>query len=54
MVDLFAKSISTNDMKATSCQDYATFILGKCEDNENIIFGENVNKTAKGEYFFDL
>lgn len=53
-MDLFAKSISTIDMKANSCADYATFIAGKCADSEKVIFGENVNKTAKGKYFFDL
>lgn len=54
VVDLFAKSISTSDIKATPCEDYKTFKSGNCGNNEDVIFGENINRNAKGFYFVHL
>lgn len=54
VVDLFVKSINSTDIKAKNCGDYISFTTGKCKNNKEILFGENVNKDERGIYFLDL
>lgn len=35
------------------CGDVEDFKEGKCEGNEKIVFGEDVDKNARGDYFVD-
>lgn len=54
MVNLFAKSIATNDIEAKRCKDYKSFLSGNCENNEEVVFGQNVNNNIRGTYFLNV
>lgn len=51
MVDLFAKSINTKEITAKKCEDYESFTAGNCESGDQVIFGENTDKSITGRYF---
>lgn len=50
-VALFAKSVNTNDVKATKCDSIEHFRNGACSNGERVTFGENVNIRARGIYY---
>ncbi|KAJ8919210.1 hypothetical protein NQ315_012198 [Exocentrus adspersus] len=50
-VTLFAKSVNSNDIKATKCDNLENFRKGGCNDEEQVTFGENIDKAARGRYF---
>ncbi|KAJ8949020.1 hypothetical protein NQ318_005194 [Aromia moschata] len=48
---LFARSVNTKDIKARKCDNLEDFRKGACDNKEEVVFGENVAKTANGKYF---
>lgn len=54
VVDLFVKSIRANDIKARKCESSEGFVAGKCDSNEEVVFGENVSRNTQGNYFLHL
>ncbi|XP_068910151.1 lipase member H-like [Tenebrio molitor] len=48
---LFASSINSDKFKGVKCGSVEDFKKGKCEKNESVVFGENVDKSARGDYF---
>ncbi|XP_044258124.1 lipase member H-like [Tribolium madens] len=50
-VKLFAKSINSNKFEGVECESVENFKEGKCDQNKSIVFGENVDRNARGNYF---
>lgn len=50
-VALFARSVNSNDIKATKCDNRENFRSGACSNGERVTFGENVSPDARGKYF---
>lgn len=56
IVKIFAESINSDKFKGVKCDTFLDFENGKCRENktDSILFGENVNKSARGNYFVDV
>jgi len=50
-VKVFAKSINSDKFRGVKCESVEDFKAGKCRKNDSVVFGENVDKAARGNYF---
>lgn len=53
-VEAFAKAINSRKFKGIKCESVQDFRAGKCVKNEGVVFGESVDKTARGNYFVSV
>lgn len=52
--DYFIESISSNNFIATNCPQYILYSRGACDKNNKTIMGENVNLSARGNFYLDV
>jgi len=51
--DLYLPTITNSvQLEAQKCSSYDSFMLNQCCSNEIVLFGENVNRTARGKFYF--
>lgn len=47
-------SVVDHNIMATKCDSYEDYLAGKCEGNEQVVFGDEVTKGAVGKYYFNI
>lgn len=49
----FVESVISDQFRATPCSSWEDYVVGLCQLNESVVFGENVSKDSLGTYYFE-